>query len=689
MTDLINNFGSNIYLLIFFVSILINVALLVIILDRKSSAFALYWFSLLLLLGTMSAVAAFALSLSSSPASFEFWNTINQICISWIPPTILFFGIAFVNKEKLLRNLFFMSGSCTPAVVFLYLFLKTDLLQNQNFSDATWTPWGIQAGNGPLAVLIGLYFIFYLTIVYGFLIDFYKHTVDKTKKKQILLITLALLIPTISGLIFQGVLPRFVDFAIFPTAIVSTALMSVVIGYALVKYGIEIFDPYEELKKKTTELAEKVEEIEKQKVDLEKAKNSMQNLLNEEKSLDSELREEKENVEAKVKQRTKELQVEQARLRASINSLNVGFLMTDVNEGVLLINDTAKRLICLTADSHGNRALHPVDLNKLECTLNDLQERFESAFDIKSEIKKCLQEQKPIEIRDVSIDSQFFHLYLSPVVDLLDEKIDVLGVVVLIEDVTEAKALERSKDEFFSIASHELRTPLTAIRGNSAMIKEFYFKQIKDKEMKGMVNDIHDSATRLIDIVSDFLDTSRLEQGRIQFKKFHFNIVDLAKEVARELAPNVNKKTKILIRPFSKTAQVFADRERCKQVFFNLIGNAIKYTEKGQITVSFSAENQKLKVSVTDTGKGIPKENQGLLFRKFQQASNSILTRDNTRSTGLGLYISKLMVEGMRGEMFLEKSELGKGSTFSFTLPLDSARSIESLSTKARILEKG
>ena len=105
-------------------------------------------------------------------------------------------------------------------------------------------------------------------------------------------------------------------------------------------------------------------------------------------------------------------------------------------------------------------------------------------------------------------------------------------------------------------------------------------------------------------------------------------------------------------------------------MLINLINNALAYTEKGSITLSLEAAEKNVYITITDTGKGIAPENQTLLFRKFKQASSAILSRENTKGTGLGLYISKLLVEQMDGTIELVESVLGKGSTFRFSLPL-------------------
>jgi len=122
--------------------------------------------------------------------------------------------------------------------------------------------------------------------------------------------------------------------------------------------------------------------------------------------------------------------------------------------------------------------------------------------------------------------------------------------------------------------------------------------------------------------------------------------------------------------PTAVLPSAFADKDRVGEVILNLLSNSIKYSDKGTINVEASLLQGFLKVSVTDTGKGIAPEQQSLLFRKFQQAGKSLLTRDTSRSTGLGLYISRLMIEQMQGKIVLEKSVPGVGSTFSFEIPV-------------------
>ena len=239
--------------------------------------------------------------------------------------------------------------------------------------------------------------------------------------------------------------------------------------------------------------------------------------------------------------------------------------------------------------------------------------------------------------------------------------------------VEEMKKLDKMKDEFLDIASHELRTPLTAIRGNSSLILEYFSDRLQDEQMKEVIGDIHKGSVRLTEIVNDFLDVSRLEGGRMKFEKQKLDLQKLVSEVVEEFSKIASQKNLVL--QFEevpgRVPSALGDETRTKQVLTNLIGNSIKYTHKGKIVVKAEKKDDCVKIQVSDTGVGISEEKQGLLFHKFQQAGEDVLTRDVTRGSGLGLYISKMLVEGMGGKIYLEKSSLGKGSTFAFELPID------------------
>jgi signal transduction histidine kinase len=402
----------------------------------------------------------------------------------------------------------------------------------------------------------------------------------------------------------------------------------------------------------TNEVYAKLKFIEDQKKEMEDNRNATLNLLEDSKALEDELIIEKKGIEKKVVERTKELLEEKTKLTASIESLNKGYLLLDTKENLLMKNQKACALIGSTTG---------------DCSFEDIKAKFKPAYDILRTYKDCISIGKPIDVKEVFLEPKYYEFHFSPVIS---EKI-IIGALILIDDITERKIIDRSRDEFFSIASHELRTPLTAIRGNTSMIEDYYAKDIKNPDMKSMLDDIHDSSVRLIKIVNDFLNVSRLEMGKIEFKKSSFDLYTLINAATKELNQVAEEKN-LKLETFKpeKDIKIVADADRLKEVLINLIGNSMKYTDKGKVSVSFKKGVDNVEIFVADTGRGISAENQTLLFHKFQQAGSSIFTRDTSKSTGLGLYISKLMIEGMGGSIKLVSSEEGKGSVFSVTLPL-------------------
>ncbi len=345
-----------------------------------------------------------------------------------------------------------------------------------------------------------------------------------------------------------------------------------------------------------------------------------------------------------------------ARLMASIQSLEQGFILVD-NAGVVQsMNPAARRLLELQ---------HPQE-SRPAATLSEVLEGVKD-LNIDEKLAECVTHGRAINCKDIPYRNAYFNVFFSPVI--LGQ--GVRGAVVLLSDITEEKILERSRDDFFSIATHELRTPLTAIRGNASLIKDMYWDDIKSDEFKNMINTIDESSVRLIGLVGDFLDASRLEQGRFKYALEPVNLIDVARSVEKEYrAAGTLQGLYLKVQPPKQPLpQVYADFNRVKQIMINLIGNALKFTKTGGITLTFSAENQEVEVHVTDTGQGISEEGQRVLFHKFQQANENVLNRDS-RGNGLGLYISRMLSEGMGGGVRVVESTLGRGTTFGLRLPV-------------------
>jgi len=230
--------------------------------------------------------------------------------------------------------------------------------------------------------------------------------------------------------------------------------------------------------------------------------------------------------------------------------------------------------------------------------------------------------------------------------------------------------LDQMKTDFISIASHQLRTPLTAIKGYSSMILEGTYGDTSLK-IKGAVDKIFQSAQRLIYIVNDLLDISRIEQGRFQPVLEEVKIANVLRDVVEELKPNAQKKNLDLSFDVSvddAEVKIKVDPSKIRQVLTNLVDNAIKYTEQGYVKAEIKKNGGSLLISVADSGAGISLETLSNLFQKFTRAKN--VAKLHTDGSGLGLYIAKQIIDAHNGKIWAESAGEGQGSCFCVELPM-------------------
>lgn len=269
--------------------------------------------------------------------------------------------------------------------------------------------------------------------------------------------------------------------------------------------------------------------------------------------------------------------------------------------------------------------------------------------------------------------------------DLLERLVAVIGIAIdnalLYNQVQltnqKLKVLDRLKDEFVSLASHELRTPMTAIKSYLWLFLEDN-KQMLGEKQKMYIERAYVSTDRLITLVNDMLNVSRIESGRLIINRKPMNMTQLVAEVVNEITPTAKeqKKQVIFLQPSVDIPFVDADPDKIKQVLLNLVGNSVKFSPEGtKIEILTQLKDDAIITSIKDLGKGISKEDMPKLFKKFGIIGNTTMLPHGAQSTGLGLYISKSIIELHSGRIWVESDGVDKGATFSFSLPLSHSQS--------------
>ncbi len=272
-------------------------------------------------------------------------------------------------------------------------------------------------------------------------------------------------------------------------------------------------------------------------------------------------------------------------------------------------------------------------------------------------------------------------LVVSPI---MNKDLSIKAVVAVFRDVSEEKSEERQRAEFISTASHEMRTPVAAIEGYLALAMNDKVAKI-DSAAKGYLEKAHASTQNLGKLFQDLLTAAKSEDGRLMNHPVVTNMTLFVEQLVEDLRFTAEKKGLTVIYDYGgshggvkKIKPIYyahIDPDRMREVIINLFDNAVKYTEEGKITIGFHGDQEKVTISVADTGAGIPPEDAEHLFQKFYRVDNTA-TRQ-VGGTGLGLFIAKKIVELYSGRIWVE-SKIDEGSTFLIELPrLDQAKAAQ------------
>jgi two-component system sensor histidine kinase/response regulator len=467
-------------------------------------------------------------------------------------------------------------------------------------------------------------------------------------------------------------------------SIISIIVLAVIIAIAISLTSIvttkkHIFTPLRELRDSATRIADgdletQIDISGKDEIGtLAKAFNGMRKALKKKvgelKNTNQKLDEANKTLEQKVELRTSELYKSQQKLKTIIDNLRRRVYWKDI-KGVI---------------EGGNKALvealklsKPEDLKGM--TEANMWKREEVVNLFRSLTKESIGKKEPkINVIESIIDDSGDHKWLRiDCIPLKDEKGDVTGVLVTYRDITEEKQYEeelekerdkaekanKAKDQFLAKVSHEVRTPMNSIIG---FIEQVLQSRLNLKQ-RNYLNIVNSSSRDLLRIINDILDFSKMESGELQISLGEFHLRNVLDDVINTFYNEAAEKNieLLLVREKGVPESLLGDDLRLKQVLKNLVGNAIRFTEKGKVSLTVSCVDKKegaarINFLIKDTGIGISDEDKEKIFLPYQQL------HETTRGVGLGLTISRQLVALMGGELNV-KSELEKGSTFYFSI---------------------
>lgn len=384
------------------------------------------------------------------------------------------------------------------------------------------------------------------------------------------------------------------------------------------------------IKEKTKELKEKVDNLEKNKL-------ALLNILED------------------VDEERKRAEQEKEKTSTIIENFVDGLLIFDKKDNLILINPKAKKLLKIKENQILGRNFSS----------------FKEIKNLKFLYKILGKKLKKVFRKEVQITKEFVLEVTSQPIFRKGEKI---GSFILLHDISREKLIERMKTEFVSLAAHQLRTPLSAIKWTLKLFLDGDLGKIT-KEQREYIRKTYESNERMVRLVNNLLDVTRIEEGRYLYKPVLAEIEPLVQFVINSYQEEI-KKRKInfkYIKPEKKLPKVEIDKEKMRLAIQNLLDNAIKYTPAGgQITISLKSNKKEIEFSIKDTGVGIPKDQQERVFTKFFRGVN--VMKMETEGTGLGLFITKNIIEAHGGKIWFESKE-GKGTTFYFRLPFKKEKS--------------
>lgn len=344
---------------------------------------------------------------------------------------------------------------------------------------------------------------------------------------------------------------------------------------------------------------------------------------------------------------------------AILAAITDGVAVSDEKGHLTVLNDAAQRIMCL-----GKEAFIGQSPSVLFTAFPEKERQ--AAQEALAQVTTRSRQQRPPSLVSVML-RQEHQTVQAAFMPMFDERKQFAGTVIVFRDVTREQEVSQAKNEFVSIVAHELRTPMTSIKGYTDLLLQGAVGGVNDGQQH-FLQIVKANVDRLSDLVSDLLDTARIEAGRIKLERAPLQITEIVHEVCESIAETIKERGLTLtVEEASSMPTILADRNRVIQILMNLLSNAYRYTPSGgEIKMFIQPTDKAVLITVADNGIGIAPQDLERVFEPFYRTNQELVSKQP--GTGLGLQIVKSLVEMHGGKTWLE-SELDKGSTFTFTLP--------------------
>lgn len=718
------NFTFNPYALISLLAFLLTISLLVLLYAQKLQTTTIRWLKLVLLTAVFWSFSEMMNRFSATSQAGSFWDMISWPCFILISPFSTGFATAFIRKDKVFDRFLTQLAVFGLPILFLFLAFTTNTLIDRRFETWRLSYYGQWIGpTGPLFTYVVLPWIDFLAIFNIILIYLsLRKTKDLLQRKQAEMIITGFVLPLIGASITNGLF-RILQINSLEIGVPVIAISCLIFTYGMIKYRLFIPNPatiatnivdtmnellfvlnpehsiefvnnaaayvlgYDkhELEGQTLSMLLRGDEWHLfQKIALEPIEKGIQRVM----------------IDYETSLRTKDGDMVPVRFSVSpykdpngkiVNTIcvvsdirklrelsnitaerdNLSVVMESITDGVLAVGLDNRVIRANAAASHILQIGQNFIVNKSVSSLFSIVEdentlTVDQMMPLYDSLRDVTVQKNNIQI--VAMNGKRFPAHITISVIPSSRKAG-LGSIIIISDLSKELELEEMKADFISMAVHELRTPLTSIKGYLSVFLDEN-KEKLDQDQRYLLERVDLSTKHLELLVGNLLNVSRIESGTFELKiDNQVQWGTLVMQLVQEITPRAQEKQiSISSNVPSNLPLAVIDSIRMGEVLSNLLANAINYTDKGgSITVTVSEQDGIMTTSVTDTGRGIPQDAISRLFSKFYRVKEA--SGRATKGSGLGLFISKAIVEMHGGKIWVE-SEVGRGSTFIFTFPL-------------------